>query len=135
MRFPYMFRLQEQGENQDQSYEMAWMGLWSWAEIALGIMIACTLTMPKLVRARSDDINSFFTRISQPFVSIKVRIHTSFTKTTMHKSGLTKIESHELNPQTSPQKAPRIKDVVHAPPGLTLDSGNLSFVRAEQSSV
>lgn len=131
MRIPYMFRLQDQGQNQDQSYEMAWMGLWSLAEIALGIMIACTLTLPKLLRAKSKEINSFFTTLSLPFVSLKTLVRTNMTRTTSHTSGLTKIDSYKIKPQNRP----RVKDVVHAPVGLTIDSDTMSFIRRDLSLV
>ena len=34
----------------DSSYNAAWEGLWAYAEMALGIVVACSLSIPKLVR-------------------------------------------------------------------------------------
>lgn len=53
----------------DASYELAWLGLWSWAELALGIMVACSLSLPKIYRAkwgRSQAKELSDTRTSSP---------------------------------------------------------------------
>lgn len=118
-----MFRLESQGDQQDASYEMAWMGLWSWAEIALGIIVACTLSLPKLVRAKSKEFGSLFSSVARPFVSLKSIFKTSMTRSRSVETAKEKTSLEDLH-----VKAPRLREYVHAPPGLTLDSDGGSFV-------
>jgi spore germination protein GerM len=123
MRLLYMFKLEEQGDNQDSSYEMAWMGLWSWAEIALGIIVACTLTLPKLVRAKSKEFSVLLSSVARPFTSFRSSSKTNLTKIRSNDTAKVKVSLQELN-----AKAPRVREYVHAPPGLTLDSDGGSFI-------
>lgn len=126
MRLLYMFKLERQGDNQDASYEMAWMGLWSWAEIALGIIVACTLSLPKLVRAKSMEFDSVVSSVVQRFTSFKSMSKTTTTRTRSNEAAQEKTLARELN-----MRAPNIGDYVHAPPGLTLTSDGGSFVIRE----
>lgn len=123
MRLLYMFRLQSQGNHQDSSYNMAWMGLWSWAEIALGVIVACTLSLPKLVRAKSKEFGSFLSSIARPFNSLGSIFKTSLTRTRSNESAEEKVSLEVLE-----VKAPKMREYVHAPPGLTIDSDGGSFV-------
>jgi hypothetical protein len=128
MRLLYMFRLESQGDNQDASYEMAWMGLWSWAEISLGVVVACTLSLPKLVRAKSKELSSLFSSVAQPFTSFRSMFKTTMTRTRSTETTKEKSSLEELH-----VKAPKTSEYVHAPPGLTLDSDGGSFVMHEST--
>ena len=39
-------------KNADVSYNAFWMCLWSYAEISLGIIVSCTLSLPKFIEAK-----------------------------------------------------------------------------------
>lgn len=125
-----MFKLETQGDYQDNSYEMAWMGLWSWAEVALGIIVACTLSLPKLVRAKSKEVGSMLSSFTRPFSSLRSLFRTSMTRT---KSNDSREEKESLEEVQVKVKAPRTREYLHAPPGLTLDSNGGSFVMHEDN--
>ena len=118
-----MFKLESQGDNQDASYEMAWMGLWSWAEISLGVIVACTLSLPKFVRAKSKEFGSLFSSVARPFNSFKSMFKTTMTRTRTNETAEEKPSLEKLH-----VKAPKTREYLHAPPGLTLDSDGGSFV-------
>lgn len=61
------------GENADISYNVAWEGLWIFAEISFGITAACTFSLPKFIEAKGADIRAVFSRITRPFSSITPR--------------------------------------------------------------
>jgi hypothetical protein len=83
-----MMKLEEQGDRQDASYEMAWMGLWSMAEVSLGIICACSLSLPKVWRERRTEVRAVLSKISKPFVPIEKWSQSLMTKTrsSTHKS-------------------------------------------------
>lgn len=53
MRLSYLIRLLQQGRRGDSSYQILFMGLWGYAEIALGLIVGCSLHLPKLFRSKS----------------------------------------------------------------------------------
>jgi hypothetical protein len=71
MRIYYIVLLGQQGDRPDNTYYIAWMGVWSYAELALGIMISCFLTLPKLFQAHGIHLSSFFSSLTKPFSSFK----------------------------------------------------------------
>jgi hypothetical protein len=124
MRVPYMIKLNNQGKHQDISYEMVWMGLWSWAEIAMGIIVACTLSLPKLFRAKSKQLGFLLSIVTSSFSSLRSRFYSKHSRSASNASEefrfpLTMVEG---------QPPPRATDYVHAPPGLTIHSDIGSFV-------
>ncbi|KAF2655020.1 hypothetical protein K491DRAFT_693317 [Lophiostoma macrostomum CBS 122681] len=48
----------------DWSYETAWDGLWAYAELSLGIIIACAITLPKLVKEKGFRFTRQFSSLS-----------------------------------------------------------------------
>lgn len=50
----------------DASFELAWLGLWSWAELALGIIVTCSLSLPKIYRAKRSQPRSIVSSTSRP---------------------------------------------------------------------
>ncbi|KAF2464557.1 uncharacterized protein BDR25DRAFT_95504 [Lindgomyces ingoldianus] len=71
MRIVETLAIVHKPDTSDVSYHIAWMGLWSYAEIALGIIVACTLSLPKLVQAKGWKLPSVFSSFSNPFSSNK----------------------------------------------------------------
>ena len=59
----------QDGTTADISYNVAWMGLWAYAEIGLGITVICTLSLPKLIEVKGRKVRVFFSGIIQPFSS------------------------------------------------------------------
>ncbi|KAL8672747.1 MAG: hypothetical protein Q9168_002801 [Polycauliona sp. 1 TL-2023] len=54
----------QDGTTADISYNVAWMGLWAYAEIGLGIIVICTFSLPKFIevkgqrRSKNSDVES-----------------------------------------------------------------------------
>jgi len=63
-----MVKLEHQ-KKKDVTYEMTWMGLWGFAEITLGIIIACGLSLPRFFRAHAHTFGILLATISRPFNS------------------------------------------------------------------
>lgn len=63
----------------DISYNAAWMGCWAYVEIALGIIVTCTLSMPKLIEARGKKLRIVFLKFTRSFTSFG-----SLMRTTRH---------------------------------------------------
>ncbi|KAL9613858.1 MAG: hypothetical protein Q9204_008868 [Flavoplaca sp. TL-2023a] len=59
----------QDGTTADISYNVAWMGLWAYAEIGLGIIVICTLSLPKFIEVKGQKVLVFFSGIIQPFSS------------------------------------------------------------------
>ena len=66
-----MVRLKNQGKHPDISWEIWWMGLWSYAEITLAIIVACALSLPRLFRAKSKEFGVFISVVLHPLTSLK----------------------------------------------------------------
>lgn len=64
----YVTRIGEQ--NADVSYNTAWEGLWAFAEISFGIIVTCTLSLPKFIEAEGKRIRGAFSSLTKPFTSL-----------------------------------------------------------------
>jgi hypothetical protein len=72
MRIIFSMKVVKQGKQADLSYEFAWMGMFAYAEISLGLIVACALALPKLLRAKGAGvtrIGSFVSRVLSPFAT------------------------------------------------------------------
>ena len=58
------------GKDADIAYNATWMGCWAFVEIAFGIIVTCTLSMPKLIEARGKKIRIIFTNLTSSFGSL-----------------------------------------------------------------
>ena len=58
------------GDNADVSYNTAWLGLWVFAEIGLGITAACTFLLPKFIEAEGTKLRGVFSSLTRPFSSL-----------------------------------------------------------------
>ena len=58
------------GENADVSYNTAWQGLWAFAEISLGIIVACTFLLPKFIEAKGTKLRGVLSSLTRPFTSL-----------------------------------------------------------------
>lgn len=76
--------LQMSGPEADISYNVAWMGFWIFAEISLGIIVPCTLSIPKFIEAEGQRLRKGLCHIAKPFRSISVL--DSFLRTTKSNS-------------------------------------------------
>lgn len=74
MRIVYTYRIVHNEAESDVSYNIAWMALWTYAEIALGMIVACTLSLPRLVQAKGGKLSSMFSSLTRPFSSLKSSI-------------------------------------------------------------
>ncbi|KAL8749337.1 MAG: hypothetical protein Q9199_007748 [Rusavskia elegans] len=59
----------QDGATADISYNVAWMGLWAYAEIGLGIIVICTLSLPKFFEVKGKKVRIFLSGITRPFSS------------------------------------------------------------------
>nr|AUW31341.1 putative ribosomal protein [Cladonia uncialis subsp. uncialis] len=57
------------GANADISYNTAWQGLWAFAEISFGIIVTCTLLLPKFLEAKGAKLRGVFSSLTRPFGS------------------------------------------------------------------
>ena len=59
----------QSGAKADVSYNVAWMGLWAYAEIGLGLIVICTLSLPKFIEVKGKKMRVFLLNITRPFSS------------------------------------------------------------------
>ena len=57
------------GANADVSYNTAWQGLWLFAEISFGIIVICTLLLPKFLEAKGAKLRGIFSSLTRIFAS------------------------------------------------------------------
>ncbi|KAF2471691.1 uncharacterized protein BDR25DRAFT_222690 [Lindgomyces ingoldianus] len=70
MRIFFTVKIAPKLSEADVSLNGLWIGLWSEAEIALGFIVACALTLPKLLQAKQKQITAAFTFLSMPLSTI-----------------------------------------------------------------
>lgn len=58
-------------KNADVSYNTAGEGLWALAEISFGIIVTCTLSLPKFIEAEGTRIRGVFSSLTRPFTPLK----------------------------------------------------------------
>ena len=58
------------GYNADISYNTLWVGVWLFAEIALGITVMGTLLLPKFIEAKSTKLRGVFSHFRQNITSL-----------------------------------------------------------------
>lgn len=102
--------------NTDVSYNAAWQGFWAYAEISLGLIVTCTLTLPRLVKAKDKQLRAVMSSISGPFGS-SVRL-IRFTSCTNNDAAThDKVATHEphlgteLDPKTGDRSFEALRDV------------------------
>lgn len=54
-------------ENSDVSYNTAGEGLWALAEISFGIIVTCTLSLPKFIEAEGTRLRGVLSSLTRPF--------------------------------------------------------------------
>jgi hypothetical protein len=69
MRAHYTMGIIRGGLKADISYESVLTGVWSIAEIGLGLIVACTFSLPKLIKAKGGGVRGFFSSIAKTFNS------------------------------------------------------------------
>lgn len=68
MMIIYVTRLE--GENADVSYNTAWQALWSYAEISLGMIVTCLLSLPKFIEVKGTKLRGFLSSLTRSFPSL-----------------------------------------------------------------
>lgn len=58
-------------KNADVSYNTAGEGLWALAEISFGIIVTCTLSLPKFIEAEGTRIRGVFSSLTRPLSPLK----------------------------------------------------------------
>lgn len=58
-------------KNADVSYNTAGEGLWAFAEVSFGIIVTCTLSLPKFIEAEGTRIRGVFSSLTRPFSPLK----------------------------------------------------------------
>lgn len=59
----------QSGARADISYNVAWMGLWVYAEIGLGLIVICTLSLPKFIEVEGQKLRLFLSSTTRSFSS------------------------------------------------------------------
>jgi len=57
------------GPNVEVTYNAAWQGFWASTEISPGLIVTCTLTLPRIVEAKGKQLRAILSSISGPFGS------------------------------------------------------------------
>ncbi|KAI4255881.1 MAG: hypothetical protein L6R42_006511 [Xanthoria sp. 1 TBL-2021] len=82
----YIVRMGE--KDADVSYNAAWLGLWAYAEISLGIILISSFSLPKLIEARGKTMRIVLSNLARPlgsFTSLKTLIRsTRIDQSTSH---------------------------------------------------
>ena len=68
----YVTRLD--GPNADVTYNIAWMGLWVFAEISFGITVTGTFLLPKFIEARGAKLCSVYFSVTRPLTSLTSKL-------------------------------------------------------------
>ena len=63
MRTYYSFQVPKSA---DKTYNLELMGLWGWAELAIGIIVSCLPALPKFVQHIGSDLSKAFSLGSKP---------------------------------------------------------------------
>ena len=66
MRTYYSFQVPK---SSDRTYKLEFMGLWSWAELTIGIIVGCLPVLPKFIRHIGAKVCSTFSSTSKDGVS------------------------------------------------------------------
>ena len=66
VRTYYSFQIPK---SSDRTYNLELMGLWSWAELTIGIIVGCLPVLPKFVRHIGAKVSSTFSSTSRAGVS------------------------------------------------------------------
>ncbi|KAF2185470.1 hypothetical protein K469DRAFT_631985, partial [Zopfia rhizophila CBS 207.26] len=74
MRIVFTIKIAPKISEADVSFHGLWIGLWSEAEITLGFICACALSLPKLMQAKRKQISEAFSFISIPWSTIKTYV-------------------------------------------------------------
>lgn len=62
--------LQVAAVNANNSYWTAWLGLWAFAEISLGLVMTGTFMLPKFFEVKGSRIRIFFSSFTRHFTSL-----------------------------------------------------------------
>ena len=57
------------GKDADVSYNIAWGGMWSFAEISLGITVTGVFLVPKFIEAEGARLRGIFSSLKRPLTS------------------------------------------------------------------
>ncbi|KAL8927690.1 MAG: hypothetical protein Q9172_001250 [Xanthocarpia lactea] len=79
--FIIIYTVRMGAEDADFTYNAAWQGFWAYAEISLGIIVTCTLTLPKFIEARGKKLRAMALTISKPFGTLAHSTRSRLVKT------------------------------------------------------
>ena len=65
----YLAQMAMSGASADWSYNAAWLSLWSYAELSLGVLVTCTLSVPKFAKVEGERTRRACRIITMPFRS------------------------------------------------------------------
>ena len=68
----YVTRLN--GQNADVTYNIAWMGLWVFAEVSFGITVTGIFLLPKFIEARGAKLCNVYYSVTRPLTSLKSKL-------------------------------------------------------------
>ena len=122
----------QSGAKADISYNVAWMGLWAYAEIGLGLIVICTLSLPKFIEVKGKKLRTFLSSFSLPFSSRSGSWDKSRRSDKDVESGARDIDDTPLNSKTNGStKVYRLE----TPPSFNSQDKILAPPRVYQGSV
>lgn len=111
----FIYTLRMGGPNGDVSYNTAWQGFWVFAEISLGLIVTCTLTLPRFIEAEGKQLRALISKVSGPFGSlVRLTRFTSSTGTTTKNKVSTNYPRRlgtEMDPETGDRSFEALRDV------------------------
>ncbi|KAL8967871.1 MAG: hypothetical protein Q9183_002727, partial [Haloplaca sp. 2 TL-2023] len=86
--FIILYTLRMGGPTADLTYNAAWQGYWAYAKIASGLVVTCTLTLPKFIEARGKRLRAVISTLGRPVGSLA-----QSTKSLLSSSGKTRTDA------------------------------------------
>jgi hypothetical protein len=80
MRIVYTTKIENIYTTADVSHNGLFIGLWTEAEVALGFVVACSLSLPRLIQAKKKNLSRVFSIVSSPFTSMRTGTEKSLMK-------------------------------------------------------
>ncbi|KAF2267550.1 hypothetical protein CC78DRAFT_576918 [Lojkania enalia] len=79
MRVFFSLRIIVARDKADISYNSVFTALWSYIECALGVIVACSISIPKLLQAKGGKLRKAFSSVANRFPSLSLRRRTKPT--------------------------------------------------------
>ena len=121
MRIVFTTKIAPIYSQSDVSHNGLFIGLWTMAEVALGFIVSCSLSLPLLIQAKRKKFSSAVSYLSSPFSTNRSK---SSNPTTVYSTtrGTSRCSDHiQLRPSPQPNEKPKanVNEVyINSPPEI-----------------